>query len=264
MERKSPLILLEVFIIIMRNIAIFFLLCYCLLLLSGCARFPSNLPPTNSPERTIYSSIRLNSAAGGAAQASAYYFLAIGIDQSAATGPVPVVTGIGNSNGWGTIAPLPVGQVQEPPFYIVCHNNSFAMYRQGIYIGQPFRSGIVNYNEIWVEFDLGLLTPLLNGDLTNKVIELNWITIASLDPPTIPGVIKDYDGFGADGNSYFTVPLDAATSWNSGVGTAVEEPAYGIFERTTANPNLDMIGWTIEVRRQTPNSVIVRQKVKKL
>lgn len=234
----------------MRNSVILIIIAFCLLLFSGCARYPTTLPPVNTPERTIYSRIVLNSVAGGLVRASAYYFLAVGIDQSSATGPVPVVTGIGNSNGWGTIAPLPGGQVQEPPFYIVCHNNSFAMYRQGIYLGQPFRSGIVNNQEIWVEFDLALLTPLLNGDLTNKVIQMNWITLATLDAPTIPGTIKDYDGFGADGNSYFTVPLDAATSWTSGVGTAPDEPEYGIFERTTANPSIDMIRWGIEVRRR--------------
>lgn len=234
----------------MRNIVILIIVSFFLLLLIGCARYPSTLPPDNTPERTIYTRIVLNSVAGGAVRASSYYFLAVGVDQSSATGPVPVVTGIGNTSGWGTIAPLPGGQVEEPPFYIVCHNNSFAVYRQGIYLGQPFRSGIINNQEIWVEFDLELLSPLLGGDLTNKVIEMNWITLATLDAPAIPGVIKDYDGFGADGNSYFTVPLDAAAIWTSGVGIAPDESENGIFERTTADPNIDMIRWVIEVRRR--------------
>ena len=226
------------------------LLMVILILVAGCARFPADSGGSNAPARTLYSRVMINNEAGGVLRPSNYFFLAIGVDQTSGTGPVPVVTGIGSTNGWGTIAPLPGGRVEEPPFYIVYHNNSFAMYRNGSYIGQPFRGGVIDNREIWVEFDLESLSPLLGGDLTNKIIQLNWICMETLDASPIPGLIKPYDGFGAEGNRYFSVPLDAAATYMSGEGAAPEEPPFGIFERTTNNPDIDMIHWVIEVKRR--------------
>jgi hypothetical protein len=62
------------------------------------------------------------------------------------------------------------------------------------------------------------------------------------------GVRKEYDGFGASGNSYlFDLPLDVTQTFESGVGVAQEE----LPRDTTIVDDIDMTHWRVEVRIRT-------------
>lgn len=228
-------------------------------LLAGCARFPTGDQVTNAPPRTLYSEITLN----GPINPNYYYFLALGVDQTRSTGPVPVVTGPELSNGWGTITGLPSNQVQIPPFFVQFHNNTFAQFRrqaeQTEYLGAPYRYGTTTVDgrgRIWVEIDQRLLEPFL-GTTANPIVQLNWITMQVITvPPEQIGLGKQYDGFGVTGNGYLdAVPLTTAITWESGINGQPVEPPYGPDERTAQDPSIDMIDWRVDVRiRTTPTT----------
>lgn len=239
----------------MRQIILLLLTGLVILSLAGCARFPAAGVENPAPPRTIYSEIDLR----GPSDPNCYYFFALGTDQTNATGPVPIVTGIGNGNSWGTISPLPSGEEQEPPFYVQYHTgtdtpNAFAQFRhipgQPVeYLGAPYRAGVsADGTRIWVEIDQRLLDPLL-GTATNPYVQVNWITLTTLSSSVDPsGISKEYDGFGPSGNDYFPAgPITVTQTWRSGENGIVAEPA----EDTATTPAIDMVGWAIETRIRT-------------
>lgn len=220
------------------------------ILLAGCARFPATPDPTTFPPRTLYCEMTINPQ--GEIDLNKFYFLAIGIDQRDITGPVPVVTGIERTSGWGTISGLSGDEVALPPFYVQFQGGAFAQFRGSTYRGNPFRSGVSEDNRtIWVEIDLSELDPLL-GTVSSPIIQVNWITMQTLDiPPQSLGVIKDYDGFGPSGNNYLhPVPITVTGTFssNSFPGSPNYEPTYGPDETTTADPDIDIASWRVEVR----------------
>lgn len=161
-------------------------------LLAGCARYPTTTTPGTEPTRTLYCEMTVNNQ--GQIDPDDYYFLAIGVDQSDSTGPVPVITGPELTNGWGTITGLPAGQVEEPPFYVMVHGDSFAQYLGSTYLGAPFQYGTKDDKKtIWVEIDQSQIDPLLVG-VSDPIIQLNWITMQSITAPLDQQ--KQYDGFG--------------------------------------------------------------------
>lgn len=210
----------------------------CAGMLAGCARFPTTEAQLTVPAQTIYSSITVQSSAINPAD---YYFLAFGVDQSGATGPMPVATGFGYSNAWGTIGNLPGTTVQVPPLYVECHNDTFAEYvippgqTQPQYLGVPYSCGI-NGNTLYVEIDQKPLTQYnLVGTTTSPIVQVNWITLENLDPPPDGITIKQYDGFGPSGNDYLDkVPLNTAQTWESGVGGVPSQPGFENGEITTS------------------------------
>lgn len=235
----------------MQYFRITFLIISLCLFLAGCARFPSSIT-NNAPTRTILSRISV----AGSINPNYYYFLALGVDQTGATGPVPVVTGPGYTNGWGTITGLPAGQVEQPPFYVQYHNGSFQQYLNGQPIGVPFTASISAdgtngdvSNTITIEIDQQVLTGLLGSTLA-PIVQLNWITMDEIDiPPQSDITTKEYDGFGVAGNDYLSeVPLTVANTMQSGVNGIPEEPTYNQGERTTANNDLDIREWQVDVR----------------
>jgi len=217
-----------------------------ILLLAGCARYPSNQGPNDIPPVTITTQITLN----GDYNPAYYYFFAVGTDPTNVTGPVPVVTGPELGNGWGTISGLgPDDPIQEPPFYVMFNGGSFQEFRNGQPIGQPFRGEVQNNNTIVLEIDARDLVP--TGDPLPSTIQVNWITMKDLTiPPQDAGYIKEYDGFGPSGYDYLAyLTLDQNRTIYSGEPGIPEETA----EDTTITPAIDMIGWEVGIRlRSTP------------
>ena len=217
------------------------------LLMAGCARFPTNAVPSDAPPRTLLSEITLR----GRLNPDYYYFLALGVDQTRATGPVPVVTGPELTNGWGTISGLAPNQpIQQPPFFVQIHNNSFAQFRNGIYVGVPYRYEITpDGMTVRVEIDQRLLDPLLTG-VTEPIVQLNWITMRSITVQIDEiGLGKEYDGFGPRGNNYLdAVPLQVTRLWVSGQDGVPDEPVYGPEETTAQTADIDISQWKVEVK----------------
>lgn len=221
-----------------------------LCLLAGCARYPATPQPGDIPPRTLY--CEMSVTGHGQINPNDYYFLALGVDQTGTTGPVPVTAGLGYTNGWGTISPLPGNQVVQPPFFVQIHGGAVQQYLGSTPLGSPYRYGTRDNNQtIWIEIDQRLLDPLL-GTIANPIVQLNWITMETLTAPIDPiAGDKQYDGLGRTGNSYLqTIPLMASNIYSSDnqPGSPYYEPTYGPDETTTSDPDIDIAHWAIEVR----------------
>lgn len=211
------------------------------LLLAGCARYPSDQEPTDIPPVTLTTRITLD----GEYNPAYYYFFAVDTDADDADGPVPVVTGPELGNGWGTISGLgPNDPIEEPPFYVMFYGGSFQEFRNGEPIGQPFRAEVQNNNTIILEIDARRLVP--EGEPLPETIQVNWITLTTLTtPPQNTGDIKEFDGFGFTGYDYLAyVPLDQNRTIYSGEPGIPAETAGD----TTLTPAIDMIEWEVGVR----------------
>jgi hypothetical protein len=209
-----------------------------ILLLGGCARYPSTTSDVPETKSTLYSSITVR----GVINSTYYYFLAIDTDGDPATGPVPIVAGPEWGNGWGTISGLGANSpLREPPFYVMYHNGQLQQFRNGTPIGAPYRGEIVDGNRLAVEVTLEALgTPLPD------TLQLNWITLDAITTfPQSTSIDREYDGFGPTGNTYLDVnQLTASLSWASGVGGRPEEAP----DDTTGLADVDLIEWRVETR----------------
>lgn len=232
----------------------YWLLALPILALAGCARYPtSDQVPPDVPPRTIYSEITV----AGLINPNYFYFLALNTD-STHEGPVPVTTGTGFGNGWGTISSTPPqGPVRQPPYFVEYHNGFFQQFRVNPLTGiaesqgQPYRAQILaadhtpagNGPILAVEVDTRQIVP--PGVLQPDFVELNWITMEriALQPQEV-GINQQYDGFDASGNNFFEVTLGSTNTWISGVGSVPNEPSND----TTNLHDIDLIGWRIEVR----------------
>lgn len=219
------------------------------LLVGGCARLPSDGTIPDIPPRTLLSEITV----AGEINPQYYYFLALGTDQTRATGPIPIVTGPEYGNGWGVIGPL--GQndpLRQPPFFVQVHNSIFEQFRVdpvtniATPLGPPYRGEISqDRTRITIEIDQRLIaTPI------PAVVQLNWITNTEIT--TSPGQIgyaKEYDAFGRTGNGYLDgIPLDVVQAWTDGqAGIPKEEP-----NDSTDVADIDLIGWRVEVKIRGP------------
>ena len=253
------------------------LLLLLLLLIAGCARYPApgQFGPV-VPPRTIYTELTVR---GEYVNPSYYYFFAIDTSGNPQAGPVPVTTGTGFGNGWGTLFNTNSNQQQpprQPPFFVEYHNGTFEQFRvnpatvtdvsPGIAesLGVPYRAYILDASHtpalrgpiISLEIDTSLLTQ--PGQPLPDTLEVNWITIEKPygDPGSVIGEPLPYDGFGPKGNQYFEVPITTTNTWISGVGATPEELAYGQtysdgqIENSTSDADIDEISWRIEVRLQ--------------
>ncbi len=214
-----------------------------LVLLGGCARYPSDGSTPDIPPITLRSTITV---AGGINPAY-YYFLAIDTDNDDGDGPVPVVSGPEQGTGWGTISGLgPNDPVAVPPFFVVYNGGSFQQYRDNQPIGRPYRAELsADRRSLTVEIDARELVPA--GTTLPARLQLNWITMKDLTiPPQDIGRPKEYDGFGPTGTDYlYAVPLNQNWSRASGdlYGTPQEQR-----NDTTATADIDLIGWSAEIR----------------
>ena len=212
-------------------------------LLVGCARFPSTITPNGAPTRTVFSEISV----AGTINPSYYYYLALDTDGNSATGPTPVAQGV----GWGVISPTPINQpVALPDFYVVYHGGQFMQYQNAVAIGPPYRGETPDNKHLLVEIDQSLIATTVPS-----FVQLNWITQEDISSPPQGNNIKQYDGFGYNGNQYLDhVILDAPNIRQSGVNGENPELAYnqkyldGTTENTTNNPDIDITGWQVEVR----------------
>lgn len=223
-----------------------------LCVLTGCARLPETPGGGVAPTRTIRSTITVL----GEINPNYYYFLAIDTDGNSADGPVPIVTGSESGNGWGTISNLgPNDTVIGPPFYVMYHDGTFAMFRQipGAnqyqFLGQPFFGEVsTDRKTMTVEVDQSALVP--TGTALPDTIQLNWITDEMIvTPPQLIGAPKQYDAIGPQGNQYlFDIQLGVNQTIQAGVGTAPEE----LQRDSTSLDDIDMTEYTVQIRVQAP------------
>ncbi len=221
------------------------------LLATGCARYPETPGGNVAPTRTVRSSITVL----GEINPNCYYFLAIDTDDDPGDGPVPIVTGSENGNGWGTLSGLgPNDPVVGPPFFVQYHAGTFAMFRlnsttgQYDFLGSPFFGEVSrDFNTMTVEIDQAALVPA--GATLPSLIQLNWITDEMIvTPPQLIGVRKQYDGFGPTGNSYLSdIQLSINQAITPGVGAAPEE----LQRDSTSLDDIDITDYSVEVRVQT-------------
>ncbi len=187
-----------------------------LMLLSGCARYPTGnegLPA--APAQTIYAEITVKYLI----DPTVYYFFAIDTNGISNEGPVPSATGIGFGNGWGVLSPVnPNGPVQQPSFFVQIYNNTASMWRvQPAYLtsganigqigsmtaqslGQPYRWGFLAQDRtpalsgpiLYVEIDTSLLMPPatpanppypeIPARSLPGFVNVNWITVQGIPP----------------------------------------------------------------------------------
>jgi hypothetical protein len=217
------------------------------LLLAGCARWPEGPIVPVGPAHTL----AVDLTVAGVIDPGLYYFVAIDADGNTATGPVPDATGLGN--GWGILAPTPSGQpVQAPPFYVQYHNGVFQQVLNGNPVGQPYAYSVTG-STLSMEIDLSLLGDPIPPSIQINLITQQDLTMAPADSP----ITKSFDGLGAHGGDYlFDFRLDVAHTLVGNDPGAPQELAYGQMyaggsvEDTTTTPNLDMIGWRMEVRNR--------------
>jgi len=210
----------------------------------GCARFPTGTEASGAaPPVTLYSKITV----AGQIDPSAFYYLAVNTDQTNTNGPIPIVTGPQNGNGWGTLSGLgPNDPVVQPPFFVQYNGGSFQEYRNGVPIGAPFRYGISDDPpQLWVEVDVrDIKGP---GQEVPTYIQLNWITRTQLvTSPQNIGYINAYSALGPAGNDFLTeIPLNSTWTHYSGDASGYPQTFH---VPSPANPNILLIAWRVEVR----------------
>ena len=214
------------------------------IVLVGCARFPTgNEVSGNAPPVTIFSTITV----AGQIDPSAYYFLALNTDQTNSNGPIPIVTGPQNGNGWGTLSGLgPNDPIVQPPFFVEYNGGTFQEYRNGQPIGTPYIASVSDdRTQLSVEFDVRDING--PGRQVPGYVQLNWITRTQLvTSPQNIGFINAYSAFGPAGNDFLTeIPLNS--SWVHYSGDASGYPQT-FHTPSPPNPNIQLIAWRVEVR----------------
>jgi len=239
-----------------------FILALIILLLSSCARFPAGGGTNVPPARTLYVSATML----GPMEPGYRYYLAIGIDQTNTTGPVPVIS-IGTTD-WGTISNSSPAQL--PPYYVrysgaSANNLGFA----AIFINNSLAGSPYMYNQrrvgnnYLIEFEIDLepiedmIRNLPDYNPNNQMsIQVNFIARESDNP------LSEYDSFGInprENNAYQVIPLLGNNSayWGDSEGGSNGfnyEDQSGVLtpvgrETSVELAGIDMISWRIETRR---------------
>lgn len=251
----------------MSNVRVYlniFALCLIILLLSGCARFPSGGSSGDRPARTLYVSVTML----GPMQPGYRYYLAIGIDQNNTTGPVPVVAD--GTTGWGTISNS--NPAELPPYFVRYWGASAsnlgvaAIFSADNPPATPFmynQRRIADNYMLEFEIDLApieeMITNLPGYDPNRPmVMQVNFITREN-DSSNCA-----YDSFGInpaqDNIGFVTINLNGSntpmtgdsTGGSSGGNYEGENGANipGIGRESTAPlAGIDMLSWRIEIRR---------------
>jgi hypothetical protein len=179
-----------------------------------------------------------------------FYYLALDFSGDGSRGPIPVV-GPPWGNGWGT------GSITH---YVRIRGNQAEVFRilpgtnllQSQFLGRPFDyRPPVGSDTVSVTLDLDTLVP--TGS-TTTFVNVNFIATDRVDvDPRFTGP-KLVDAFGASGTQFVPIPIQTNRVFtNLDFPTPVERPGDVLLvpDNQPANaPNLDIVNWQIEVRRQ--------------
>jgi hypothetical protein len=168
------------------------------------------------------------------------YFIAIDTNGNPADGPVPLIVTPSTPIPL-TGFPIVISDSDVPPSFIIWFNNGvFRQYRNQIFAGPPFLAQVSpDGTTITVTIDLDQVSE------TAATLDINLITTDSLIPPDDPLLPINYDGLGPTGNSYLSgVPVGESARFSND-SSAVPEA-----EGDAAEPELDIVDWTMEVKIQ--------------
>jgi hypothetical protein len=216
------------------------------LMAAGCARTPAGA--VRAPARQLV----LELTVAGRIQSNLQYYLALDLDADPNTGPLPVV-GPPWGNGWGT------GMITH---YVVIRGGQALVFRfrpdtnllETEPLGRPFDfrpPTPAAPGRVAVTLDLDTLVPPTT-ELPTFTYNILTTDITPLDPQ-FPGP-KLVDGFGRSGNQFVTLSaLQNRVFANGDLSPPVEAPddVFRAPELAAANsPDLDIVDWRVEVRRQ--------------
>ena len=231
-----------------------------LVLLTGCAKFPSQPGVGVSKDRLVFT---LTYAAP--LDPRFFYFIAIDDDGNPLTGPMPSLTAPWG-NGWAALprqADLDpsTGKPRQGPnlshfveirvsapgigqalVYRVT-NPTLENYRQEP-LGSPLELTFLQPNQVRVTLDMRQLW--LSPQPIPERIEVNFISVDELRlDPNDNTPRQGFDGLGVSGNEFISIPLTSNLTFPT-------NPAFNP-EPTTAGDArieaLDLIGWQVQVLR---------------
>jgi|GEM_PF-2516079 len=243
---------------------------FIVIVLSSCARFPSNIDPVERPDKTLYMRVTLVEAP----RPEYYYYLAVGIDQANTSGPVPVITG--GSTGWGTISGSNPSRL--PEYFIeyfaasssnigtanIYINGSIDKTKQIFDIKQGYSGSnfVIEFEADMADIE-ELIRALSDYNPNSMMIQVNFITREN-----ILNVSSAYDAFGVtpreidgylDGVVINNTRLYSGNSSGGRDGDNFEvrsgQSAGGFGNETAPQDNggIDILEWTIEVRKYNNN-----------
>jgi hypothetical protein len=211
---------------------------------AGCARTPGGA--AGQPPRQLI----LRMTVDGIITPDNFYYLALDFSGDESQGPIPVF-GPPWGNGWGA------GSITH---YVRIRGNQAEVYRirpgtnllEQDFLGRPFDYlPPINSGVVQVTLDLDTLLPT-NSSVT--FVNVNYIATDRVDvDPRFTGP-KLVDAFGDSGTRFISIPIRTNRVFTNLDFPSPVEPrgdALLVPDRLPANaPNLDIVDWRIEVRRQ--------------
>jgi hypothetical protein len=210
----------------------------------GCARTPGGA--AGQPSRQLI----LTMTVDGVITPDRFYFLALDFSGDDSRGPIPVF-GPPWGNGWGA------GSITH---YVRIRGNQAEVYRirpgtnllESEFLGRPFDyRPPINSGTLTVTLDLDTLIPT---NSTATFVNINIIATDRVDvDPRFTGP-KLVDAFGDTGTRFVSIPIRTNRVFTNLDFPSPIEPRGDVLlvpDRLPTNaPNLDVVDWRFEVRRQ--------------
>lgn len=205
-------------------------------LLAGCAKTPPGVTGPGLHRLIVEMTVR------GHINPDYFYYFAIDGSGSPTTGPLPVVAPPWG-NGWsaGSVTHYVLYNISQPGGYGVYRIDDPKTLLASTYLGRPLDAqDPTGGSTLRFTVDLDALFP--PGGPQPDRLNLNFINtdIVPRDP-NYRGR-KLVDALGVSGNDYITIPIRTNRVFTS-ADTGIPEPAGDV-----ADPDLDIVSWSIEVR----------------
>lgn len=230
------------------------LLALCALLGGGCAKFPDT--PVTGSTRLIFNfdvdgAIRTGSEVGGTGVPYIYMIALRFTDQDNPpdAGPSPVV-----SPPWGN--GFVSGKATHFIWWDPTVGNEFLIYRfnnpdtltEWLPIGVPISAQHVNIGDKRIRFELEL-AQLYPVQAERDALRTVMVNILTMDRIPQTGSSKEWDALGdsrniASLNNWVNIPLRTSATYNDTLAGDLEP------QGDQANPDLDVVDWSVEVRLQ--------------
>ena len=205
--------------------------------LVGCARTPAGAGDRVERQLLVQFTVR------GQVNPNRHYFFAVDATGNAAQGPVPAVAPPwGNGWGAGRITHYVHVNLSQPGFFGFYRFEPGSNLLAPVFLGQPLATDPIQNTQV-VRFTLDLDRLQTPEGLPPGEINVNFITTDRIPIDPNDRSPKLVDALGFSGQSFVT--LNAATNRIYRNAEASEPEAGG----DVTDPDLDLIDWQIEVRR---------------